>query len=163
MDKEVRYFRSQTYLPEYEISEDLAGQRGTYLRVTFRDDEPERAKIVVKGELQELIYYGRDPRDASLVHQHREKYGAVPLTIYAPASRTAEGDLLTLSGWNPAGELFHITKRLVDKNGEPLREEIFDGDGTSRGVRHFIYGGGKLLRIVFTRSDGAEIIELEDR
>lgn len=162
MGTEVRYFRSQNYTAEEEISKDRALGGGTYVRVAFVHNQPERAEIFSRGQLEELVYYGHEPQDADFARAHYEEFGSIPITIYGLPARTAEGELQTLSGWNPSGELFHITKRLVDDQGEPIREEVRDASGALLGVRRFEYNGCELTRIVFTRADGAEIIELKD-
>lgn len=162
MDTQFRYFRSQIYTENEEMSKDQALREGTYVRTAFTDNRPERAEIFNRSQLKALVYYGRNPQDAELARTHIEEYGSVPMTIYGPSSRTAEGELQTLSGWNLVGELFHFTKRLVDDRGEPLREEVFAANGALLGIRRFEYNGGELTRIVFTRADGAEIVELED-
>jgi len=162
MSAKVRYFRSQNYRFDQEISEKHALEKGFYVRGTFIEEQPERAEIVIQGQLDSVVYYGRDTKDRDLVRQHRQQYGAVAMTIYDRPLLTPEGELQTLSEWNASGELIQITKRLVDDHKEPLREEIVDSQGALRGIRRFEYEGTYLARIIFTRADGAEIVELED-
>jgi len=162
MGTQIRYFRSQKYTVEQEMSEEEALREGTYVRTVFDNNQPYRAEIFNRGELKELIYYGRDPRDTDFVCRLIKEQGPIPVTIYGSPAPTAQGELQTLSGWNPLGELFHITTRLVDDRGEPLREEVFDASGALLGIRTFEYRQRALTRIIFTRADGAEIVELED-
>jgi hypothetical protein len=163
MSTAVRFFQSQSYTADQEIPEKRALEQGNYVRVAFAAEQPERAELVMAGRLHSVIYYGRHPGDRELAQQHREHYGPVAMTIYSRPAPTAEGELLTLSEWNPAGELIQITRRLVDGAGNAQREEIVDSAGALRGVRRFEYEGTYLARVVYTRADGAEIIELDDR
>ena len=163
MSTGVRFFQSQNYTADQEIAETRALEKGSYVRVAFAGEQPERAELFMEGRLHSVIYYGRDPGDRDLARQHREHYGAVAMTIYDRPAPTGEGELQTLSEWNSAGELIQITRRLVDGTGNAQREEIVDSRGALRGVRQFEYEGTYLARVVFTRADGAEIIELDDR
>jgi hypothetical protein len=162
MNSRVDYFRSQKYTTDEQISEVRALQIGTYVRAIFDDNGPERAEIFNEGQLKALVYYGRDPQDYNLARRHCEEYGLINMTICGPPLFTPEGTLQILSKWSPSCEPVQTIKQLIDDRGEPLREEVFDGGGAPQGVRRFEYDGTDLIRIVFTRADGAEIIELED-
>jgi len=162
MSTQVRYFRSQNYIPGEELPEDRALAGGFYVRAVFDGDTPLYAEVFARNTLQNVIHYGCDLSDPELLPSHRRRYGTAALTAYAPPVRAPEGELHTLKEWEAKSDLFFTTKRLVDPRGEPLREEIFDSQGAFRGVRRFEYEGAELTRIVFTRADGVEIVELED-
>jgi hypothetical protein len=162
MSSRVRYFHSQDYTASSEMPEEYALRDGTYVRAHFTGSLPEHAEIFVERQLCAVIYYGRDPGDGSLVRRHRQQYGALQMTIYGHPQSTPEGEIQTLSEWNPAGELIQTTRRLVNSRGEPLREEIVDNHGAPSGIRRFEYAGTDLVRIIFERADGERIVELED-
>jgi hypothetical protein len=162
MSTHTRYFRSQKYTAEEEASESQALASGTYVRVAYLDHQPQYAEVFSRGELKEVVYYGHEPLDSDFARARFQEHGRIPVTIYGLPTRDANGEWQTFSGWNPKGALFHVTRRLVDDRGEPLQEEVRDGAGALLGVRRFEYHRGELSRVIFTRPDGAEIIELED-
>ncbi len=113
----LRYFDSQVFQPEAELSRAEAVQRGHYLACYYTEGEdqtqPERAEVMRHTEtgvnIRRVIYYNRALPHTQVIYQHMARYPGLPFDIVLPLTTTDDETVRTDYHYAPTGHLRYTT------------------------------------------------------
>jgi hypothetical protein len=131
-----KYFDSQVFEQDSEITESEAKALGIYVRA-FIDDHGHmhRAEVVRDHQVTEVVYHGVEgDLDTALREQHRAAYPGVPFQITGAPVATEQGQERRKERYDAGGTLTAVVIEVLDDRGELLTEFRRDPHGvlTSR-------------------------------
>lgn len=121
MSEQTRYFRSQVFTTDEEISEKEALSSGIYIAAHYENGRLNFAEVHVEG-LHEVIYYEPLTATESLMHSHITKYGNVPFKVMRTISRDNGGKVREISHFDGTGKFLGVKREHLNQSGNPVLE-----------------------------------------
>lgn len=159
MEEQLRYYESQQYVPEDQLTAEEALGRGSFVRAHVIADRVDHAEVVIASETSKVVYY-RERASAEIVEWHQHRYGQRPCEIRTP--RRSEGDLQIAEThlYNAAGTLTEIN-RLIEGAGTMEEHRLLPDRSLFQTVEYVLNEDGD-IELVRTR-DGKGTILSEER
>ena len=162
MSGETRYFCSQIYTDDKEISEVQALETGSYVRAVFRGGNVDRAEVVMWKAIHHVVYYERTWPDTLLLAFHQSHYSGVPFKVSGSPVSVPGGTDFDVYEVEANGRLQRVIRRRLDRRGNPVTESFRGPEGADLGSFRYEYQAGELRRVVEVRPDGTERLEFEE-
>lgn len=133
---QTKYFDSQVFEQDSEITESEAKARGIYVRA-FMDGHGSvyKAEVVHDHQVTEVVYQGVEGElDIALREQHRAAYPGVSFQMTGAPVATEQGQERRKERYDAGGTLTEVVIEVLDDRGELLTEFRRDPHGalTSR-------------------------------
>lgn len=156
-----RYFQSQVFDKESEMSHLEALKRGSHIECYFLNEKPSYAEFVEDERIYYVFYYNRRWPDRDLVNQHLSRYD-VPFEIVTPSLKNQDVNIVQHFAHKKTGELESITEKYLNDEDNYLREVSMDKDRNVIGILEYEYNAaGDLKYTRELRPDGAVISEYD--
>lgn len=161
MQEGVRYFRSQVFAEDEEMTEAEALGAGSYVAAHYLGSSPDYAEVHAGGRI-EVVYYERPLPHESLVEAHRAKYGNVPFKILTPMSAQGGRRGREVYHYGGDGVLWGVDEEQYDERGEMVLERHMDEERRLVGTVEYEYDeDGRLCRARELNPDGTVVYEYE--
>lgn len=158
----IRFFRSQTFSVEAELTEAQAAELDAYVRAVFRDGRPTRAELIGGGALERVAYYECDWPSDRVRRVHRELYPGIGATIISAKRPVGDERYETTStDLDAALEIEGRWTRLCNGDDELLLEEHFAADGTLIEGMRYEWRRGDVERVWLRAADGNETLDFD--
>ncbi|MDY6898168.1 MAG: hypothetical protein SWZ49_08820 [Cyanobacteriota bacterium] len=159
---DIKYFESQVFSKEEEISHSEALNRSWYVVCHYTDNHPDFAEVIGHGKVDRVIYYNRNWPDEALLEKHLSRYENSPFEVIT-SSREIETKLIReIYFCNGIGKLQAITEEHFNHQWDLLIEVRMDANRNIYGTIEYVYNASGELAIVRECSpDGTAISENE--
>lgn len=157
---ETRYYDSQVYLPENELSAADVSTRKSYVKAHFSNGAIERAEVVINGSLNRVVYY-RDVWSEVVGELHRELYDAVPYRVSLPDRRENGADVRDVYICNKDGALVEIERSISSADGWIQQEDRLRPDGSVMLTAEYAYNDEGEIVTVTTRDGSGKVLSVE--
>ncbi len=109
----IRYFQSQVFVPDQELSRTEAKRRGHYLACYYPEGRslahPDYAEVIRRTEtgtqIQRVIYYDRPLPHTDLLRQHMDTYPNLRAEVVLPQVTEGDETIDTVYLYSQKGEL----------------------------------------------------------
>jgi hypothetical protein len=162
MQDQFRYFRSQVYTADQEISEAETRESGGYVAAVFSEDSPVYAEVRGGGGgVTKVVYYDRPAADAAHAEAHAAKYGGgTPFEVITQTLDEGGRRARDIYHYGGGGALAGIDREWLDERGEVTSEVHMDAGRRVVSRVEYEYGDdGALTRAQEFDADGTLIDE----
>jgi hypothetical protein len=120
-----KYFESQTFDLESELSQAEAIARGNYVLCYFNaNNEPDYAELIEEEKIYRIVFYNRNWPNEELLKQQLMSAEKVPFEINLKSDLSKSGEIQKSYNFTPDGQLDLIIERHIDTHGD-LQLEIY--------------------------------------
>jgi hypothetical protein len=161
MVEHVRYFASQVYSAEDQITEEQAAAAGAFVRAHFVGERVDHAEIVAARERLQYVVYYRPQVSADVAQRHRERYGEVPFRVSLAPRADGARTMIEEYVYDRAGALIEREQTALDEQGRPSLQRFFDAEGRLHQTVEFEYATNGELAFVRTRNAAGAIVSEE--
>lgn len=158
----VKYFESQVFSTEEEISYSEALNRSWYVACHYSDNTPNFAEVIGHGKVDKVIYYKRKWPDEDLLKQHLSQYKDYPFEVISLPMEIDGKHIRERFFCNSAGQLQAITQEHINYQGDLLREVRMDSQRKLYGSIEYEYDASGELSIVRELAPDGTVISEDD-
>jgi hypothetical protein len=156
----VKYFESQVFSTEEEISYSEALNRSWYVACHYSDNTPDFAEVIGHGKVDNVVYYNRKWPDEDLLKQHLSQYKDCPFEVISLPIEIDGKQIREIFLCNSAGQLQAITEEHLNSEGDILRDIRMDSQRNLYGSIEYEYDASGEISIVRELApDGTVILE----
>ena len=159
----VKYFPSQVFSEEEEISYAEALNRSYYVACHYSNDTPDFAELIGHGKLDRVVYYHRKWPDEGLLTQHLTRYKDCPFEVISSPIEIDGKRIHEKFFCNGAGQLqaiTQITEEHLNDGGVLEREIRMDAQRSLYGSIEYEYdASGEISIVREIAPDGTVILE----
>jgi hypothetical protein len=158
-----RYFISQVYDEESEITEAEAFERACYVVCYFSEEKPEYAELIENGEIYRVIYYEKHwPHREDFIARQLSRKDKTPYEIALPSEYLDNEEISKYYCFKAEGEFDFILENHIDSNGNLLSEIHLDENHIAISSTDYEYDEtGELLFIREYNVEGKLVSELD--
>lgn len=158
---ETRYYDSQIFKPENELSADVVAERAHFVRAFVSHDTVERAEIVNDGKIKKVLYL-REEWSPVIAELHGELYETPPPFEVRTPDRNVDGMILRDTYvCSPTGTLNEVQREISDLQGWIREEQRLDSTGALLLVSTYEYNDEGEITTVTTRDATGKVLSVE--
>ncbi len=137
----IRYFASQVFDDQEQLSYPEALERSWYVACHFIDETPDFAEVIGNGKVDKVVYYNRNHPDEALVSEHISRYKDkdYPFEVITPDRKIQEEFIREIYFCNSAGELQSIVEEHSNLQGNLIMEVRMDSNKNPCGKIQYYY------------------------
>jgi hypothetical protein len=158
-----KYYDSQVFNEENEISEAEAFERTYYVVCYFSGEKPEYAELLEKGKVYRVVYYDQQlpPSESILQKQHSRK-DKTPFELALPPEYVGDKEIAKYYCFKAECEFDFILEYHSNAEGNLLLEIHRDENHIATSSTEYEYDDvGELLFIREYNADGKMVSELD--
>jgi hypothetical protein len=159
---DVKYFESQVFSTEEEISYSEALSRSWYVACHYSDNTPDFAEVIGHGKVDNVVYYNRKWPDEVVLKKHLAQYKTCPFEVVSSAIEIDGRYIREIFFCNRAGQLEAITQEQINAQGDVLMEVRMDSNRNIYGTIEYEYDASGELSIVRERTPDGTVISEND-
>lgn len=161
---QIKYFDSQVFDADSELTQDEAEARGSYVRA-FLDEQASacKAEVVRDRGVAEVIYYGASSEhETELLPAHQAAYPGVPFQTVSRTVRNGDVWQQRKQRYDAHAALRETVIEILDERGQLLVEVRQDEEGMVTSRREYEYDDqGDIVRAREYDSQGRMVDEYE--
>jgi hypothetical protein len=120
-----KYFESQTFNSQSELSQAEAIARGNYVLCYFdANNEPDYAELVEDAEIYRIVFFNRNWPDKEILQKQLEATIKVPFEVNLKSNLSENGEIRKSYNFTPEGQLDLIVERHINLDGD-LQSEFY--------------------------------------
>ena len=120
-----KYFKSQTFDRESELSKTDAIARGNYVLCYFNSSNlPDYSELVEEEKVYRVIFYDRNWPDEEVLQKQVSSASKVPFEVVSEREISRNGEVIKSYSFTPEGKLDLIIEKHLNTNGD-LELEIY--------------------------------------
>ena len=158
----VKYFESQVFKKEEEMSSSEALNRSWYVVCHYSDKNPDFAEIIGHGKVDKVVYYNRKWPDEDVLKKHLSQYKDCPFEIVSSSRKIDGKHIREIFFCNSAGQLEAITQEQMNAQGDLLMEVRMAPNRNLYGTIEYEYDVSGELSVVRERAPDGTVISEED-
>jgi hypothetical protein len=156
----IKYFESQVFGEDGEISYSEAVNRTWYVACYYLEGNPDFAEIIGNGKLERVVYYNRKWPDEFLLKNHLNRYNEFPFEVVSSLIEIDGKHVRDIFYCNSAGQLQAITEEHISYQGDPLMQVRMDSQRNIYGKIEYEYNPlGELSLVRELTQDGTVMSE----
>lgn len=158
-----RYFTSQVYNKDSELSEAEALKRTGYVACYFSGNKPEYAELIEEGNVYRVIYYNQQfPLDKGILQKQQSRKNKAPFEIALSPEYIEGKEITKYYCFKAEGEFDFILEHHADSEGNLLLEIHRDENYVATSCMEYEYDDtGEPLFIREYNTDGKLVSELD--
>jgi hypothetical protein len=145
-----KYFDSQVFNEESEISETEALERDSYVVAYFRDNEPYYAEHVKEGNIQRVLHFVQHWPCEDILQKQISSNLEIPFEFILPPENIGAIEVRKYYFFNANGEFDFILEYHINTQGDLLLEVHKDESYNITGSTKYEYDdAGELLELIY--------------
>jgi hypothetical protein len=159
----IKYYTSQVFKEEYEISFSEAQHRESYVACYLNDqDQSERAEIFENKIIYHVVYYSQAWPNDAIVNQHINSFPQVSFELKSSLKKEGNEYIRQIYFHNKEGKLKSITDEYLDDSGNLLRQVRMDIYRNVSGIIEYEYDNFGELEYTRERLPNGKVISTYD-